>query len=139
MNDDAIVNMLHADDYKLYDKYLKILYKTLENDVVSLGLCIGRTVLVDRGLNVSRKGRQRWVALARSFDVPCEAIVFSKDTPDVHAMRRFKSNARGHPIGYWLNVANEHNKIYSEPTLEEGFDKIHNITFEEITNGKVIE
>jgi predicted kinase len=138
MNDDAIVKMLHGDDYLLYDKYLKIIYKSIENTVVTLGLCSLKTVLIDRGLSVSHKGRQRWIALARSYDVPCEAIVFPKDTPDVHAMRRFKSDSRGHPVGYWLNVANEHNKIYSEPTLEEGFDKIHHINFEDIKCGLVI-
>lgn len=139
MNDDAIVNMLHADNYRLYDKYLKILYKAIENTVVSYGLCMMRTVVIDRGLNVSKHGRQRWLALAKSYDVPCEAIIFPKTTPDVHADRRFKKDPRGHPIGYWLNVANEHNKLYSEPTIDEGFDKIHTITYDEIVNGRFID
>lgn len=124
VNDDAIVNMLHADEYTLYDEKLKILYKTLENNIVSLGLCLNRVVLVDRGLNVSKSSRQRWVSMARSFDVPCTAIVFPKDTPEVHASRRFKSDSRGHDHNYWLRVAEAHNKVYSEPTLDEGFNEI---------------
>jgi predicted kinase len=139
LNDDAIVNLLHAEDYTLYDKKLKILYKSVENNILSLGLCIGKSVIIDRGLNVSVKGRHRWIALARSFDIPCEAIVFPLDNPEVHAKRRFDSDNRGHTYSYWLKVANAHYEAYRPPSIEEGFDKIHTLSFEEITNGKVIE
>lgn len=138
MNDDAIVNMLHADDYTLYKKELKLLYKSVENHVIATGLAMNRMVLVDRGLNVSRKGRQRWLALAKSFDVRCEAIVFKNDGPEVHAARRVESDARGHPIHYWLRVAETHNSLYIMPTVEEGFDAVHHISFDEIKSGKVI-
>lgn len=139
MNDDALVNLLHADDYTLYNKELKILYKSLENNIVSFGLCMGKSVVIDRGLNVSIQGRQRWVALARSFDVPCEAIVLPLSNPETHAKRRYESDPRGHTYDYWFNVANKHYEAYRPPSIEEGFDKIHNITFEEITDGRVIE
>lgn len=139
VNDDAIVNMLHADDYTLYEKKFKPLYKTLENQVIGTVLLMGRNVLVDRGLNNSVNGRQRWLALAKSFDVPCEAIVFSNDSPEVHAKRRFESDARGHDYAYWLRVANLHNSEWSVPTVAEGFDKVHIISFGEIQQGVVIE
>lgn len=138
LNDDAIVNLVHADDYSLYDKRLKILYKTIENNIISLGLCLGRTVIVDRGLNVGRKARQRWITMARSFDVPCEAIEFPKDTIKVHARRRYESSNRGHSYEYWLEVATEHGKQYEEPTCAEGFDYIHYITFDEIICGHLV-
>ena len=138
MNDDAIVNMLHADDYTLYDDGLKILYKSIENNIISLGLCMGRTVLVDRGLNVSKQARQRWIAMARSFDVECDAIVFAMDKPEVHAKRRFDKDARGHTYDYWLKVATEHRKQYDTPTTIEGFTNIHYITYDEIVNGRLI-
>jgi predicted kinase len=138
MNDDAIVNMLHADDYTLYRKELKVLYKSVENHVIASGLLLNRPVMVDRGLNVSKKGRQRWLALAKSFDVPCEAIVFKNDGPEVHARRRAESDARGHPFAYWLRVAETHNSLYIVPTVEEGFDAVHHISFDEIQSGKVI-
>ena len=138
VNDDAIVNMLHADDYTLYKKELKVLYKSVENHVIGTGLAIGRLVLVDRGLNVSVNGRQRWIALARSFDVPCEAIVFKHDGCDVHARRRTDSDSRGHPYEYWLRVANVHNSEYSIPKIDEGFAAVHHISFDEIKEGKVI-
>jgi predicted kinase len=138
MNDDAIVNMIHADDYTLYKKELKVLYKSVENHVIGTGLAMNRIVLVDRGLNVSKKGRQRWLSLAKSLDVPCEAIVFKNDGPEAHAKRRVASDARGHPFEYWLRVAETHNSLYIMPTVEEGFDAVHHISFDEIRSGKVI-
>jgi predicted kinase len=138
VNDDAIVNMIHADEYTLYDKKLKILYKTLENTIISLGIALGRKIIIDRGLNVSRKARQRWVALANSFDVECEAIVFPKDTVEVHAQRRFESSNRGHSYEYWLDVATEHNKQYEEPVRQEGYALVHHINFQDVECGLVV-
>lgn len=137
VNDDAIVNMLHADQYTLYNKELKLLYKSIENHAISNGLALGRTIIIDRGLNISIRGRKRWIALAQSFDVPCEAIIFQNEGPIAHAQRRSLSDARGHSYEYWLNVANDHNDIFVEPSLDEGFDFIHYITFDEIKKGKV--
>lgn len=138
VNDDAVVNMLHADDYTLYNKSLKPLYKTLENQAIGTILAMGRNVVVDRGLNVSIQGRQRWLALAKSYDVPCEAVVFSNDGPQVHAERRQASDSRGYPFEYWDRVAKIHNEMWQTPSLAEGFDKIHVISFGEIKEGKVI-
>lgn len=138
INDDSIVNMLHAGDYTLYDKELKFLYKVTENQILGTSLAMHRTVIIDRGLNVSKRGRQRWIALAKSFDVQCEAIVFHHDKLAVHAKRRFESDNRGHSYEYWLNVANEHNKIYEEPTRDEGFDAVHYINFEDVKCGVII-
>ncbi len=138
VNDDAIVNMLHADDYTLYDEKLKTLYKSLENQAIGTILALGRSVLIDRGLNISVHGRQRWISLAKSFDVSCEAIVFSNDGPLIHAKRRFECDPRGHDHDYWLRVACHHNLHWQPPTVAEGFDKVHQISFGEIKNGKVI-
>jgi predicted kinase len=138
VNDDAIVNMLHADDYTLYDTDLKVLYKSVENHVIGTGLAMGRSVIVDRGLNVSLAGRRRWLALAQSFDVPCEAIVFKNNGPEEHARRRTLSDGRGHTWEYWLRVAELHDSLYVPPTKEEGFDAIYDIGFAEIQQGKVI-
>ena len=138
LNDDAIVKMLHADDYTLYDKKLKLIYKSIENNIISLALCAGRSIIIDRGLNVSKQGRKRWLALAKSFDVECHAIIMPKDTPEVHAERRFKSDGRGHPHEYWSRVANHHESVYSYPTVEEGFNEIHALSFAEISRGEMI-
>jgi len=137
MNDDAIVNMLHADDYTLYNTNLKVLYKSIENHVIGTALAMGRSVIVDRGLNVSLAGRCRWIALARSFDVSITAVVFKNDGPEEHARRRTNSDGRGHPYEYWLRVAEFHNSLYIPPIVEEGFDAVYDIGFAEIQQGKV--
>jgi predicted kinase len=138
LNDDAIVNLLHGDDYTLYNKELKILYKTIENQIVGTVLAMNKVILVDRGMNVSVQARNRWLALAKSFDVPCEAIIFKNDGPEIHASRRTDSDARGHDYAYWHGVAKFHNTNYVEPAIEEGFDAIYRISFDEIKQGKVI-
>lgn len=137
MNDDAIVNMLHGENYTLYDPKLKLLYKSIENHVIATSLAMGRIVAVDRGLNIDARGRARWVSLAKSFDVPCEAILFHKDTPEIHAKRRTQSDARNRTYDYWLSVARNHSARHVEPTTEEGFTAIHYVSFEDIQAGKV--
>ncbi len=139
VNDDAVINLVHGGDYTLYDKSLKILYKSIENNIIGIALAMNRTVVVDRGLNVSVHGRRRWLALAKSFDVPCEAIVFKKEKPSIHAKRRYNSDSRGHTYEYWLKAAQFHNSIFDKPSrLEEGFAAIHKISWKEIMGGKVI-
>ncbi len=49
MNDDVIVNMLHGDDYTLYNKQLKAFYKSIDNHIVVSALLMDRTIIVDRG------------------------------------------------------------------------------------------
>lgn len=138
LNDDAIVNMLHADDYTLYDYQLKTLYKTIENQVIGTALAMKRNVIIDRGLNVGVRGRKRWVALADSYDVLVEAVIFKNEGPEVHARRRTEHDARGHDYDYWLKVANVHNRQWELPTHLEGFNAIHEVSFEDIKNGKVL-
>lgn len=138
INDDAVINLLHADNYTLYENNLRVLYKSVENSICSLCACAGRSILIDRGVNVSKRSRERWIAIARAYDMPCEAIVFPKSSPQIHAERRYKSDARGYSYEDWLSIAERHNSIYNEPELTEGFDMVHHITFEEITDGKVI-
>jgi predicted kinase len=138
LNDDDIVKTLHGGDYTLYDKKIKLIYKSVENQIISSSLAMGRSVIVDRGLNISIKGRKRWIALANSFDILCEAIIFKRETPEIHATRRYYHDNRGHTYEYWLKVAQHHNSIYNEPTLEEGFDSVKYISFKDIQNGVVI-
>jgi len=137
VNDDAIVNLVHADNYTLYDQKLKILYKSIENHIISTVIAMGRSIIIDRGLNVSKKGRKRWLSIAESYDIPCEAIVFPNEGPEQHAKRRFESDSRNHGIDYWRKVALHHDSIFVKPTLEEGFVAIHDINFKDILDGKV--
>jgi predicted kinase len=130
--DDMVVNLVHGNEYTLYDTELKPLYKTIENLVVGMAGTLKRDIVVDSGRNVNANTRKRWICLARSFDMHCRAIVFPRDNVEVHALRRFKNDHRGHSYDYWLEVVKKHNSMYTSPSLEEGIDEIIPITWEEI-------
>jgi predicted kinase len=138
LNDDALVNMFHGNIYTLYQPQLKLLYKSVENHIISTVLAKQGTILIDRGLNIGLESRKRFIALAKSFDTQIEAIVFEKEKPEIHAMRRFQSDARGHDFQYWLDVANYHEILYVVPSIEEGFDKVSFISYDQIQTGIVL-
>jgi predicted kinase len=135
VNDDAIVNLVHGGEYTLYDQNLKVLYKSIESHIVNMASALNRKVLVDRGLNVSVKARQRWVSLARSLDMSCVAMVFENEGPEVHAKRRTDHDARGLAYEYWLKVASLHHAAWEVPTQEEGFDAVDHVSFDMVSRG----
>jgi shikimate kinase len=137
MNDDAIVEMLHGTDYTLYRKELKPLYKLIENTIINTALAMERSVVIDRGLNISKDSRRRWIALADSLDVYKEAVVFPRRSPDIHATRRTNSDSREYGYEYWLKVASTHNNQWQDPTISEGFDSIRYVTWSEIEDNNI--
>lgn len=124
INDDSIVEALHAGQYKLYSKELKPLYKAVETQIFLSAVALGRDVIIDRGLSLTKSSRKRWIGLAKSFDKAIIARIFKFELPEVHAKRRFDSDNRGLDYDYWLNVAKQHTAVYQEPAIDEGFDKI---------------
>lgn len=131
LNDDAIVSAVHGGDYTLYSKELKFLYKSIEDHILHTAVAMGRNVVVDRGLDIRATSRRRWIALAKSLDVPINAVIFKKEAPEVHARRRSDSDSRGHDYNYWLKeVAEVHDRQWVRPSRDEGFDDI--ITYEYI-------
>ncbi len=130
VNDDDIVMALHGGNYDGYQDALKPLYKSIENNIVTTAVALGRDVVVDRGLNVSALARSRWLSLARSLDVPCEAVVFPVESPAVHATRRSRHDDRGLSFEAWLSVAQKHAQQYCQPRAEEGFAGVFDVEFE---------
>ena len=130
VNDDAVVTAVHGGDYGLYDERLKPLYKGVEAQIAVLAVAIGRDVVVDRGVNIRRSARARWVTFAKALDQKCEAVVFQRSAAAIHAARRQASDPRGHHPGYWLHVALHHEKDYDEPNVDEGFDRIVYVPWE---------
>ena len=124
MNDDAVVNMLHGGEYVLYDKDLRPLYKSIEDHVVHAAVLLKRDLVIDRGLDIDSTARKRWIALARSLDVPVRAVSFEVYPPEIHGERRFKKDARGHTLQYWIDVAEAHAKRYDYPSVHEGFHEV---------------
>lgn len=129
VNDDSIVNSIHAGNYKLYDESLKPLYKTTENTIIQVALALGRRVVIDRP-NHSVAMRQRYIGLGRSFDATVAIIMFDREEPIVHAKRRVASDSRGHDLDYWLMVAKKHEGQYEPPDQAiEFFDEISHWDF----------
>lgn len=124
VNDDAIVKAVHADNYLLYDPKLKVLYKGIENQIITLGVSLGRNVVIDRP-NVQRKTRLRYLNIAHSLDQKCILYVFHRHNYRVHAKRRFEKDARGRTLQEWIDVAKRNEEEYEEPLVEkEPFDEI---------------
>jgi predicted kinase len=135
VNDDAIVNAMHAGDYQLYDKALKLLYKSVENHAVVTAIGLGRSVVIDRGTNNRPDSRRRWVGLAHSLDLPVVAIQFRDEGPEVHARRRSESDGRGADYAYWLKVARHHRSQFRPVDPSEGFDRVVELEWSEIQSG----
>lgn len=124
LNDDSIVTSVHAGDYRLYNEKLKPLYKSVENSLVCTTLAMGLRLVVDRP-NHTMKMRRRYIGLAHSFDIPVRLVMFKREIPQVHGERRFKSDARGHSLDYWVKVAEYHDKIFEVPDASvEQFDEL---------------
>jgi len=127
MSDDSIVTAVHGGLYQLYDRKLKPLYKSTENHIAAMALALGRPVAIDRGTNMSVSARRRWIGLAKSFDVPCEAAVFPFASAEEHARRRSASDPRGREASWWTRVAESHLEQYEEPTVSEGLETVFHL------------
>lgn len=124
LNDDAIVSMVHGGHYDLYSESWKPLYKSIEDHLLHIAVAMDKNLVVDRGVNNAISSRVRWIALARSLDVPIRAVQFQVFPPMVHAQRRAESDSRGYDLSYWQHVAEIHAARYEPPTLAEGFCEI---------------
>jgi predicted kinase len=130
INDDDIVKLVHGRDYTGYDKELKPLYKTIENTILTTAIAMGRNVVIDRGVDVRKNSRRRWVALAASLDIPIKCVVFPRSLPERHAKRRFESDSRGLSYEEWLAIAIAHDREWESPSTEEGFVLIEHYKIE---------
>ena len=124
LNDDAIVTMLHGGNYNRYDKENKPIYKSIENAIVTSVLSQGRDLIIDRGVNITRRSRKRFIGLASAFDVDSYAIVFPFEEPKVHVERRMLSDHRDLTYDHWMEAVERHIQEYEVPLMEEGFKNI---------------
>lgn len=123
INDDSIVNAMHAGIYGLYQEKCKPLYKSIENHILCMAIGMGLDVVIDRPCH-TRDSRLRYTMLAKSLDTEIMAVLTKRELPEVHATRRYAYNARGHSYEYWLGVAEKHEELYEPPTMDEGYSHI---------------
>jgi len=137
VNDDSIVNAIHADQYHLYNVKYKPIYKTIETNLIMAGLSQGCDVVIDR-ICGEAETRKRFIALGKLFGAFVECFMFAKVDPKEHARRRFKSDPRGMSLELWESVAKKHAESYEEPGFEEGFDAISFLRAP-VTEARIIE
>jgi predicted kinase len=123
LNDDSFVLAFHGGNYAGYRPENKDLYKGVEDAAIHLALAKGLDVVIDRPC-VTPCTRAHYVTLARRLDRPIVAVLFDRATPEEHARRRAKHDARGRDYAYWLRVTQHHDNIYQSPDFMEGFDNI---------------
>jgi predicted kinase len=123
---DALLMMLHGNDYTGYNHTLKPMYKDMENFLIRNALSYGRTVILDR-TNMDKARRSRFIQFGKQAHAKVECYVFPMEPADVHARRRFESDARGYPLHRWQEVAARFASEYEQPTYDEGFDSIFNV------------
>lgn len=123
INDDSIVNAMHAGIYGLYQEKCKPIYKSIENHILCMSIAMGLDVIIDRPCH-TKASRMRYTMLAKSLDTPVWAICTKRELPEVHARRRASCNDRGHNYNYWLKVAKAHEEVYEAPTMDEGYEYI---------------
>jgi predicted kinase len=128
INDDSITMALHANQYGLYNKKYKMLYKAIEMDIITQALGMGIDIVVDRP-NLSKETRARYISLARALEVQAVGVVFEMFKPEVHAKRRTIADARGNDYKTWLEIANFHLSKFQEPTLDE-FDQLRYVKWD---------
>lgn len=122
VNDDSIVTSVHG-DYELYNKSLKPLYKSIENHIISMGISLGRDIIIDRP-NLTKRSRSRYIGIANSCDVLIDAICFPWLSPEESAIKRFQSDSRGKSLEHWNQAAQRHYSIKEDPEESEGFHRV---------------
>lgn len=124
VSDDLIVSAVHAGDYRLYDKELKPLYKSIEMNLIAMAVSLGRDVVIDRATCMRPECRRKYIGISSSLGEKVIAVVFPNQGPWVHARRRFESDSRGLDLDHWTKAAQRHESEYRPPSLDEGFDDI---------------
>jgi len=124
INDDSMVMSLHGGDYSLYNKDLKVFYKSIENHIIAMGFASDLDVIIDRP-NYKRSTRKRYIGIAKSFGMEVTIVRFRTEDSMVHAQRRFDSDPRGYSLEDWYSAVKRHKGLYQEPVRElEGFDSM---------------
>lgn len=128
VNDDSLVDSIHAGMNYLYKPELKSLYKQLDHTILFFGLSRNYNVIIDRP-NLNPKTRRRYIEIAHSLDAKVKCILFPFLSKEEHISRRMNNN-RGYNREKWESVYDKMILEYKEPSLDEGFTEI--IKYEEL-------
>lgn len=120
VNGDSIVESVHGGVYTEYDKSLKLLYKSIEHQILQTAIALGKNVTVD-ATHSTKSSRNRYLSLAKTLDTEVRCVTFKREDPEVHGRRRYESDSRGVSLEEWIKIAQYHESIFEPPTMDEGF------------------
>jgi predicted kinase len=124
---DDLTEMLHQ-RYR-YEQEKRAMYRMMEMKLATTALSFGCDVVIDR-THLTRESRERWVCMARMWNIESVAVLFPRFSAEKHAIRRFNADSRGRPLAEWLRAADHHaQQEAAEPInhtrlLAEGFNTI---------------
>lgn len=110
VSDDAIINMLLADQYSLYSRKHEQLVADLLLQCAEKVVAENYLLVVDSAWLVSKRYRQRFREAFSNLVV--EEIWFLREAPEVHAARRVEHDPRGGTYEMWLEVAKRLDSLY---------------------------
>lgn len=117
VSNDSITTAVHGGNYLLYDKACKPLYKSIHVHMIHAGILSGRDVVVD-DIHHTKDTRTRLALVAKSLGVDYNFVLFPRQSPEVHASRRFASDSRGLTYVRWLEIIKHHFEEW-EPLTEK--------------------
>lgn len=133
VNDDLIVKAVHGNDYTLYNTKFKKLYKEIEYRIIQEAILQKVDLIIDRPCNKA-KTRKRYTEFIRSFYLrkpTINFINFEFEGSFQHAIRRYKTDARGYSIEDWVGVADRIQSQFDPIDETEDFDQLYQAEYQE--------
>jgi tRNA uridine 5-carbamoylmethylation protein Kti12 len=119
INDDCITTMFGGGVYTNYDENKRGLYKDIEGLCASTGLSLGYNVIIDMP-NMKIKSRKFFIDIGKRYNV--DIISFDWGPGKNSDLLRRLSDNRGY--NRWKKAFKKKYEEYEKPSLNEGFDKI---------------
>lgn len=120
---DLIVQSIHGGQ-DLFRHELEPLYKLIEAVIIEVTLKGNGIVIIDKP-NLKAYLRSQYIEYAHKMNDSVMVVLFPMSKPEHHAMRRYKSDARGQSYNYWLEIAEKQFGEFEYPDEKvEGFDEL---------------
>jgi predicted kinase len=109
-------------DYIFNPEYEEIIWETglkMFEDFIYLG----KNIIIDE-VSITKILRKRYIPIAKRLNYHIHCIVLPQVPMKVSVERRLQSNHADTDKETWIRVWKNFNKMYEEPIMDEGFDKI---------------
>lgn len=110
VSDDAIINMLLADQYHMYKREYEQLITKLMHVVTRRLVSAEKNIVIDSAWNIALVQRLEYKVLFPETKVL--ETEFPREAPEVHARRRVEHDPRGGTYETWLEVAQRMDFLY---------------------------